>query len=78
MRIFKEFNRSSDCIICHTKKKGKAVLLGLDGTREDNIEEALQIHLDCLKLRIDKDKNNPKQGLIYQFLNFQEVNYERD
>ena len=47
MNIFPKFNKTSKCPICGTNKKGKAVLIGVDGTEHDKNIQALQYHLDC-------------------------------
>ena len=51
MNIFDNFNESTVCYICNTSKPGKAVLIPLDNTKDENLEQCIQVHLDCLKLR---------------------------
>ena len=65
MRAFKEPNLSSNwkCPICKTNNKKEVVLIGIIGTEEDNIIQAEQFHLDCIKLLYDKEHN-----LLYQKL----------
>lgn len=66
MKIFNQFNTTGPaCPICNTCNEGKAVLIPIDGTQEDNIAEALQVHLECLDLRLDKKDNTI---VIYQFI----------
>ena len=50
MRAFKKPNLSNGwkCPICNKNDEKEVVLLGIDGTRNDNIMEAQQVHLDCL------------------------------
>jgi hypothetical protein len=55
------------CPICKTNKNGKAVLIGIDGTQKDNIEEAMQVHLDCINLRVKTE-----EGIIYQLIDKKE------
>jgi hypothetical protein len=69
MRVFKEFNQTMKCPICGTVDEGEAVLIAKDGTRDGAIEEAMQVHLTCLQLRL-MDHNqqvNPNARIIYQF-----------
>ena len=54
MRIFKSIGQSK-CVVCGTSKEGECALIGIDGTQDDGIEEALPIHLDCLELRYNQE-----------------------
>ena len=38
------------CPICKTADDKEVVLVGIDGTQEDNCIEAQQYHLDCIDL----------------------------
>jgi hypothetical protein len=52
MRIFERFNKyGNDCPICRTKNEGTAVLIAIDGTDDDGIIQAVQVHTDCIELR---------------------------
>ena len=53
------------CWICGTLDDGPCILVGIDGTQEDRIEQAEPVHLKCLlgtKWRIEK-----KNDVIYSF-----------
>jgi len=64
MRVFKKMNINGlACPICKTKEQKEVVLIGLDGTEHKNVIEAIQVHLDCIDLRI-KDMGN--KMVIYQ------------
>ncbi len=64
MRTFENFNDTGDpCPICGTVKNTPPVLIPIDGTNEDNISEAIQVHLECLNLRVAKDN---KKMVFYQ------------
>lgn len=65
MRIFENGNWSHGnvCPICKTNKSGKVILIGIQGTEEDNIMEAKQFHLDCINLLYYK---NEEFHCIYQ------------
>lgn len=60
MRTFKSIGETI-CPICKTAKKGKATLIPICGTQEDNICEAQPVHVDCIDLVYDK-----QHGLLYQ------------
>jgi len=63
MKQFEHPNMGNDwkCPICNTNEDKPIVLMGVDGTEDGNIEEAEQIHLDCINLRLNK-----QYRLIYQ------------
>lgn len=69
MRVFNGFNNSggSVCPVCQTGEDKQTVLIGIDGTEDGNNIEAIQVHLDCINLRCDKNQNT---GTItfYQFI----------
>ena len=52
MKIFEKGNfegeESKPCVVCNTKKEGKVVLIPIAGTKDGNIVEATQVHLECL------------------------------
>lgn len=66
MRIFERFNQDTKCMICGTNNEGKAVLIGMDGTQRDSIEQAQQVHLDCISLRMAKPTDGSSERIIYQ------------
>lgn len=55
-RIFKECEFKKECPICGQKHTGDGMLIGIDGTEEGNNIEAELVHVDCLNLRLYKDK----------------------
>lgn len=62
MRVFKHPNLEGfKCPICGTSKDGEIVLVGIQGTQEGYNMEAEQIHLNCLELTLDKERQ-----LVYQ------------
>lgn len=61
MRIFPQYNQATNCSICGTKKKGKALLISIDGTNKGKICKCEQVHLDCINLRYNKE-----MGILYQ------------
>ena len=63
MRVFDHMNQSGKdvCPICKTKKDEPVVLIAVDGTADGNLEQAIQVHLECLKLRFFKGER-----IIYQ------------
>lgn len=65
MKIFKEMNVDGKevCPICKTKEKKQVVLIGIIGTQKGYNIQAIQVHLDCLELFFDKEKN-----LIFQVI----------
>ena len=52
MRTFEKPNLSNNwkCPICGTNDEKEIVLIGVDGTREGNLMEGHQYHLECLEL----------------------------
>ncbi len=54
MRTFKSIGKGI-CKICNTSKDGECVLIPIDGTVDDGIEEALPFHLECLELRYSQE-----------------------
>ena len=69
MKVFKEMNtKGKPCPICKTKENKEVVLIPIVGTGDNPKKkfqnyEAVQVHLDCLKLWYDK-----KLNVIYQKL----------
>ena len=52
MKVFQKNNPLTSCPICGKSTRKEAVLIPIDGTADGNIEEAMQVHLDCLDLRV--------------------------
>ena len=63
MRIFNEFPKENNCIVCKSNENKKCVLIAIEGTNIDGgmTHRAEIVHLDCIKLRYE-----PKHGFIYQ------------
>lgn len=68
MKVFECFNQDVKCMLCGKNTEGKAVLLPIDGTKDGNIERAIQVHLDCIDLRVAELElpDQPGRQLIYQ------------
>lgn len=64
MRPFKGFPTEDVCSICGTNDQGECVLAALDGTQEDNIAQAVPLHLKCIELRITRPRNG--EQILYQ------------
>ena len=63
MKIFEHFNQENQpCPICQKHTDGQAVLIPIDGTANDGICEAMQVHLDCISLRWKREQGH----IIYQ------------
>jgi len=62
VKVFKQGNWGDTkvCPICKTAEEGEVVLVGIDGTEEENIVQAKQVHLKCLKLSFSEE-----HGFIY-------------
>ena len=55
IRYFKNFPSDSICPVCKKNDNDLCILVGIDGTSDDHIEEALPVHLRCaLVSRINK------------------------
>jgi len=66
MRVFDEFPERDKCPICGTNKKGKCVLIGIDGTQEGKNIEAKPFHLECIELNVKFVKPCDRRiGYIY-------------
>jgi len=66
MKIFKNPNLSGGwkCPICKESKLGEVVLVGINGTQEDGLMQAEQIHLECIDLLY-----YPKDKILAQKIN---------
>lgn len=67
MKVFKSFNSNTICPICKTNEDKETVLVPIDGTEKGRIAEAVQIHLECINIRISNEQINGNK-LIYQLL----------
>jgi len=66
LKYFDHFNTNTiPCPVCQTRTDIKTILIPIDGTKEDGICEAIQVHLDCIDLRYTRDFNS-SLFLIYQ------------
>jgi hypothetical protein len=61
LRTFKGLNKGSKCFICQTEDKGQVILVPIDGTAHERTEEALCMHVGCIKLRYNRNV-----GVVYQ------------
>ena len=69
MRTFPNFNTSTFCPICGTNEDKPCVLIPIDGTddKEEKICQAMQVHADCVDLRVKKGfGDHDGEMLIYQ------------
>jgi len=65
MKTFDHFNPDGEpCPICGKRDGTPAVLIPVDGTEEDGIIQAVQVHVGCLDLRMKRYWE--KHQLIYQ------------
>lgn len=72
-KIFKHFPAEAKCPICGDSEDGKCFLLGIDGTREDNIEQAKPAHVDCILNNLDgfRFRAGNEFNLIYMMVDKQ-------
>jgi hypothetical protein len=69
MRAFEHFNSSgAPCPICGTVDDKPPVLISIQGTSNDGICEAVQVHLDCINLIAYRDN-----GKIVIEMQFEEI-----
>jgi hypothetical protein len=62
MKVFDHFNSVGDpCVLCGSRDDKKIGLVRWDGTELGGIEQAIQVHIDCIELRYIKER-----GLLYQ------------
>jgi hypothetical protein len=47
VRTFESFPVHDICPVCRTNNDGECVLVGIDGTGDGNIVEAIPVHLVC-------------------------------
>jgi hypothetical protein len=66
MKTFEHFNQSTICPICGTKDDKTAVLIPIDDTDNEGICEGMQVHFDCIRLRVKKSFDSSIQTIIYQ------------
>jgi hypothetical protein len=57
MKTFGHFPKELVCPLCGTDDDKPCALAIVDGTSIDGICEAIPIHIDCIKLRYDKELN---------------------
>ena len=63
MRTFDEFPNNNVCVVCGTNENIQCVLIGIQGTQDEGIVEAIPVHVRC----IDPEMMiyNKDVGLIY-------------
>jgi len=70
MHRFKSINKEGVCAICGSNRDEPVVLVPLDGTIDGHNEEAVQVHLDCIDLRLkrptEKESNEGMSAILYQ------------
>lgn len=65
MKIFKELNKEGVCGICGKNSPGACILIPIDGSDEGNLVQGVQVHLECIELRLNTANS---ESLIYQFV----------
>lgn len=59
LRTFEHFPQDNKCPICGTNEDKECVLVGIDGTGDGRICEAVPVHLECVadykRLRFNRD-----------------------
>jgi hypothetical protein len=65
MRVFERFPDTDICRVCGTNREGKCVLVGIDGTSDGRIQEAIPLHLECAVAT----NYNAGLGIIYRRVN---------
>jgi len=67
MRVFENFNSSHNhvCLVCKKGHDAKTVLVCIDGTLNEGLEQAKQIHLDCITGLEFRFKTIEDQPFIY-------------
>jgi hypothetical protein len=61
MRTFEHFPEHSTCILCGKSTDSTCILVGIDDTQDGSNEQATPVHVDCIKLRLNKHRN-----VVYQ------------
>lgn len=54
MKVFQSINEAGICAICGSNRDEQVVLVPIDDTRDGNNEKAVQIHLNCIDLRLKR------------------------
>ena len=68
MKIFEHMNtngKNGKCYVCGKKDDKPVVLIGIDGTEDDSNVEAVQVHVDCIELRLKKSDNENMRDIFY-------------
>jgi len=64
IRYFKGFPQDDKCFMCGKNDDKPCVLVGVDGTQKDKIEEAKPVHVECLA-NSQNWRINREVGVIY-------------
>jgi hypothetical protein len=69
MKIFDHMNTEGDdvCPICKTKDDKPTVLVPIEGTKDEGIVEAIQVHADCIELQYRRGDQQVR-GIFYQII----------
>ena len=75
MKAFNHPNKSNNwiCPICNTNEDKEIVLIGIQGTREGNIAQAEQFHLDCIELYFVDMRKNKRPSYLAQEIEYKEL-----
>jgi len=70
MKVFQHINEQDVCAICGSNRDEQVVLVPIDSTRDGNHEQATQVHLDCLDLRLkrpsEEQRKEDMSAILYQ------------
>ena len=75
MKVFQQFpSENATCPVCGTGKKGKCVLVPIDGTDKDGLCEAQPFHFKCFLGVADKFmRYNSEFNVLYRRLGTEKV-----
>lgn len=63
------FFAGDPCPICETNKNKPVTLVPIDGTEKDGNSQAIQVHIDCIELRVAKNNADEADKMIlYQLI----------
>lgn len=70
MKVFQSINEMDVCAICGSNHDEQVVLVPIDGTRDGNNEQAVQVHLNCIDLRLkrptEEQSKESMSAVLYQ------------
>jgi len=70
MKTFQHINEQDVCAICGSNRDEPVVLVPIDGTTDGNNEEAVQVHLSCINVRLkrpsEEQRKDDMSAILYQ------------